>query len=249
MSLGVELAALLVELGVGPRVVGADSRSLAIPELVNALDLGDPAAPSPDVARSVQPGLVLVLAAPSEPGAALARALEAEGVAAYLLAPRDANEVIAAIHRVGRLVGRELRAAGVAARVLREVSEIATLRDGGTRLSAVWVLEGDPLVVVGGSGLLHELLELAGAENAFHSPQRDRLSVTSAEVAARAPDVWIASQSEGAEVLGPGRRVITIDPALAELPLLDIASRVRALHDALYGPAGAPAPGGDRFSP
>lgn len=237
VSIGAELGQLLVEMGLGPDVVGVDSPTLAIPELAHALDLGEPATPSLDLARGARPELVLVLAAPSEPGEGFAKALEAEGIPAYVFAPRDANEVIAAIHRVGRLVGKELRAETVAARLTREVSEIATLRDGRPRWTAAWVLDGDPLVVIGASGLLHELLELAGAENAFHTPQVDRLTITPAELAASAPDVVLASPPAPAL---PGARSIAIDPALAALPLLDIPARVRALHAVLYPPPAAP---------
>lgn len=238
VSLGAELGELLVEMGLGPDVVGVDSPSLAIPELAHALDLGDPAAPSVELARSVRPELVLVLAAPTQAGARFALALEAGGIPAYVLAPRDANEVIATIHRIGRLVGRELRAATVAARLTREVSATATLRDGRSRLTVAWVLEGEPLVVVGASGLLHELLELAGAENAFHTPQRDRLGITSAELAASAPDVVLAPSPADPAV--PGARILAIDPTLAALPLLDLPGRVRALHAALYPPPASP---------
>ena len=232
VSLGAELGRVLVEMGLGPGVVGVDSPSLEVPELARALDLGELAAPSVALARSLRPQLVLVLAAPSEPGAEFAQALGAEGIPAHVFAPRDANEVIATIHRIGRLVGRELRAATVAARLAREVSAIATLRDGRHRSIAAWVLADDPLVVVGASGLLHELLELAGAENAFHAPQLDRLTITPAELAASRPEVVVAAAPVAAILAGA--RSVAIDPALAALPLLDLPARVRALHDALY---------------
>lgn len=232
MSLGVELGAVLVEMGLGPAVVGVDSPSLAIPELAHALDLGDPTAPSVELARSLRPDLVLVLAAPAAAGAGFARGLEAQGIPAHVLAPQDANEVIASIHRIGSLVGRELRAANVAGRLTRDVSEIATRRDGRPRLSVAWVLEGDPLVVVGASGILHEILELAGGENAFHAPESERLAVTSAELAASAPDVVLAALPDAP--IPPGARRVAVDPDLRALPLLDLPARVRALHAALY---------------
>ncbi len=232
VSLGGDLAGLLVELGVGPSVVGVDSPSLEIPELTHALDLGDPADLSLALARGARPDLVLVLAEPSHPAAGFARTLEREGVPAHVLTPLDANGVVAEIHRVGRLVGRELRAANLVARLTQEVSEIATLRDGRHRSTAAWVLEVEPLVVVGGSGLLHELLELAGAENAFHTPRDHRLVITPAELGAVAPEVVLVPSGVGP--LLTGARRIPIDPALAALPLLDVASRVRSLHAALY---------------
>ena len=120
----------------------------------------------------------------------------------------------------------------IAASLTREVSEIAILRDGRTRLSVAWVIGRDPLVVVGGSGLLHELLELAGAENAFHTPGEARLDVTTAELTARQPDVVLFAPAFSVAV--PGAKSVSVDPGLARLPLLDVPTRVRALYAALY---------------
>jgi iron complex transport system substrate-binding protein len=229
---GAELGRVLVELGLGPAVVGVDSPSLAAPELAHALDLGEGVALSAELARSLAPELVLVLAGPSDPAAAFAASLGAQGIPAHVLAPRDANEVLDAIARIGRLTGRELRAAALAARLTREVAEVATLRDGQSRLRVAWVIAGEPLVVVGGSGLLHELLELAGAENAFHTPQEERLAPAAAELAARAPDVVLGAPAFLPAV--PGAKGVAADPALAALPLLDLPARVRTLHALLY---------------
>jgi ABC-type hemin transport system substrate-binding protein len=236
VSVGAELGRILVDLGLGPSVVGVDSPSLAAPELAHALDLGEGAALSAELARSLAPELVLVLGGPSDPAAAFAAALAAQGIPAHVLAPRDANGVLDAIARIGRLGGRELRAAALAARLTREVAEVATRRDGLSRLRVAWVIGGEPLVVVGGSGLLHELLELAGAENAFHTPQGERLAVAPAELAARAPDVVLGAPALLPAV--PGAQRVAADPALAALPLLDLPARVRALYALLY-PAAA----------
>ena len=232
VSVGPELGRVLVELGLGSRVVGVDSASHAIPELAHAIDLGGRDALSDELARRARPNLVLVLAGASAPEANFARTIAAEQIPAYVLSPSDANEVIATVHRIGRLVGREQRAAVFAAGLTRQVSEIAILRDGRTRLSAAWVIGRDPLVVVGGSGLLHELLELAGAENAFHTPGETRLDVTAAELSAREPDVVLSAPAFAIAV--PGAESVSVDPALARLPVLDVPTRVRALYAALY---------------
>jgi ABC-type Fe3+-hydroxamate transport system substrate-binding protein len=146
--------------------------------------------------------------------------------------------VVAAIHRVGRLVGRELRATSLAAQLTAEVARIATERDGRHRTLAVWLVDGAPLTAVGGSGILHELLELAGAENAFHTPEDARIAVDAAQIAARAPEIVIAPPDLAAQV--PGARTVSIDPRLAALPLLDLPARVEALHAVMYPDAAAP---------
>jgi iron complex transport system substrate-binding protein len=234
VSVGPDLGRVLVELGLGPSVVGVDSPSLALPELARALDLGSGAALSGERARSLAPELVLVLAGPADPAARFAATLAAEGIPAHVLAPRDANAVLDAIARIGRLTGKELRAAAVAARLTRDVTQLATLRDGRTRLRVAWLIGDEPLVAVGASGLLHELLELAGAENALHAPQGEALALTAAQLAAAAPDVVLGAPALLPSV--PGARSVALDPALSALPLLDLPGRVRALHDVLYPP-------------
>jgi iron complex transport system substrate-binding protein len=235
LSLSLDVSASLVELGLGPSVVGADRASLSLPELSRAVDLGDPGEFSLELARGLRPELVVGLA--TDAGARLAQALEADGVPAHLFETRSANDVLEAVHRLGGILRRETRAAALAARMIQEVSAVATLRDGRSRLRVAWVLERDPLVVVGGTGLLHELLELAGAENAFHGPPEERLSVSVDELAARAPEVVLVPPGAPAPQDLPalaGARALVVPPELAALPLLDLPGRVRALHRVLY---------------
>lgn len=236
LSLSRDVSELLVELGVGASVVGADSASLALPGLANAVDLGPGGEHAPELTNTLRADLAIALG--DATGQALAAALEQRGVPTVLLAPRSANEVIEALHRLGALVHRETRAAVIAARITREVSEINTRRDGRPRLVAVWLLEQDPPVVVGGTGLLHELLELAGAENAFHGPQGERIRVTSAELAASTPDLWLDSTGAppGASrlVVPSGARLEVVPSELARLPALDLVSRITRLHALLY---------------
>jgi ABC-type Fe3+-hydroxamate transport system substrate-binding protein len=238
VAVGPELGRLLVELGVARSVVGVDSPSLEIPELARALDLGSAAEPSADLARSLEPELVLALAAEGTPAARFMAELSANGFRAVRLAPRDSNEVVGEIHRVGRLVGRELRAAMLVARFTADVAQIATRRDGRHRLVTAWVIDADPLTVVGGGGLLHELLELAGAENAFHAQADERLPMTAADLRERAPEVVLGPPAVAAQV--PDARGVAADPELAALPLLDLPARVAALHAVLYPTEAAP---------
>jgi hypothetical protein len=113
-------------------------------------------------------------------------------------------------------------------------------RDGRSRLRVVWVVEREPLVVVGNDGMLHEILELAGAENGFHGPSGARLRTTPAEIALSAPDLVLDSSAHGPPPALPqalARR--RIPPELARVPALDVIPRVRRLHLLLYPDEGA----------
>ena len=235
LSLSPEVSRLIVELGVGREVVGADTASLALPELAEAVDLGPNAERGAELASALRAQRAIGLG--DARGRALALRLEAQGVPTTLLAPRSANEVVEAVHRLGNVLRRETRATAVAARIARDVSRVATRRDGRARLVAAWLLERDPPVVVGGGGLLHELLELSGAENAFHGPLEERLATTPEALAALKLDVLLdaSGAAPDAAPLGPeGVRLQPVPPELATLPALDLVERVTRLHALLY---------------
>src|SRR5262245_44674980 len=113
LSLSPEVSAALVELGVGPSVVGADRASLGIPGLARAIDLGDRGGFSLELARGLRPDLVVGLA--TDPATRLAQALEADGVRAQLFETPSANDVVEAVHRLGAILRCDTRATALAA--------------------------------------------------------------------------------------------------------------------------------------
>lgn len=228
-----EVTRLLVELGAGGAIVGADSLSLREIPFATALDLGPGCASALDAAAGMVPALAVLLGGAGDE--ALAAGLAERGLETLVLGPRNANQVAAAHHRVAERLGVPLRGSLSVARLTREVSAIATRRDGLSRVRVVWIVARDPLVVVGSGGMLHEVLELAGAENAYHGSADERRSIAAAEITASAPDLVLDS-SGGAKRLPLPRqiRVRRIAPELATVPALDLAARVRALHGELY---------------
>jgi len=228
-----EVARLLVELGAGGEVVAADSLSLRELPAGKALDLGPACADALPAAAAIAPALAVLLDGGAD--AALAPGLAERGLETLVLAPRSANEVVAAHHRVAERLGTPWRGAQSVARLTREISQVATSRDGLRRLKVVWIVAREPLAAVGSAGMLHEILELAGAENAFHGGAEGSQATSPAEVVASAPDLVLDSSGAAAPLPFPGNLpVLRIAPDLATLPALDLAPRVLALHEALY---------------
>lgn len=101
----------------------------------------------------------------------------------------------------------------------------------------MWALEREPLVAVGANGILHEILELAGAENGFHEPAQERIVVTPAQIAARAPDLVLDAtgrENSDSHALPPHLRIERIPVELSSVPALDVLPRVGRLHAVLY---------------
>jgi ABC-type Fe3+-hydroxamate transport system substrate-binding protein len=235
LSLAPGLSALLVELGVADGVVGADTASRALPELAASADLGALDENALALAASLRPDFALFLGDEAPP---FARALEARGVRSVVFSPRSANDVVDTVRRLGTLLGRETRAAMVSARLTREVASYATRRDGRERLAVAWLLRRDPPTVVGGTGLLHELLELAGAENAFHgppgAPTAARVVIRPEELRDERIDVVLDASGARGSALATDARVLRVAPELAALPTLDLIARVAGLYALLY---------------
>lgn len=241
VSLSPEVSRILLDLGVGDEIVAADAVSGDLPGLADPLDLGELDSASVARVQELAPDVVIGLA--DERSQAYAAKLEALGNHVVLLAPRSANEVDAAVLRIGDLVAREMRARAVAARTVREVSQIATRRDGRSRLRVALVIRCDPMTVTGGEGLIHETLELAGAENVFHEPGLEERKITGSELAARAPEVVLDASGAGPasacfDAASWGGRVEPLPSRLAALPTLDLVARVRRLHEILYPESG-----------
>jgi ABC-type Fe3+-hydroxamate transport system substrate-binding protein len=211
VALSPDVARVLIDLEVAHAVTGVD-----------------------DVDRIVglEPDLVLGLA--GDPERKLGAALTERGVKVELLDPRSMDEVVSAIRRIGELVGQPERAYQLTRRMLLDITRIAVLRDGKKRLTVAWVIDRDPLTVVGGNGLLHQVLELAGAENVLHGMDDPQVVLDEPGFAALRYDAIV--DATGAETPPPDGAAPTLQlaPELAALPAFDVRRRVQILHELLY---------------
>jgi ABC-type Fe3+-hydroxamate transport system substrate-binding protein len=238
VSLSPELSRLIVEFGLASQIVGVDSASHSIPELTSAADLGELETADATVIAALKPDFVFALGEDSK--LSFAAALRERGLALHVLNPTDANDVIQSIRELGIIVGREDRAQSAVRQLTEEISEIATERDGKNRLSVAWVLQRDPLIIVGNRGLLHQILELAGGEIALHRLQGERIEVSFEVLAASNPDLILDSTPKSRhEPIAMGVRTEVPPTSVSELPALDLLGRIQIIHRLLYPPQSA----------
>jgi ABC-type hemin transport system substrate-binding protein len=231
ISCAPEITQILLELGAARALVGADADSRRLPGLEAALDLGEACERAPAAAPGLRPDSLLVLG--NEPGRALARSLEERGLAVRVLEPRSLDELVEVYQQLGVLAGDAASADRAVTALVRSISSIAVQRDGKRRLRVVWLLARDPLVAVGGEGMLHEMLELAGAENAVHGPAAERVVLGARQLTSSGADLALDSSGvSGRPELQLASR--SIPPELAALPALDPLERIGALHELLY---------------
>jgi ABC-type hemin transport system substrate-binding protein len=232
---GREITRVVVALGAEPGVLGADTASRSFPTLSAAADLGKNCSDAPALAESLDVDVVLL----DDNDPELLAELEARRIRNRVFSPITLDEVVRDYHELGALLAVETRAMMLVGAITNGISAIAVRRDGRTRVSVAWILspvpDRDSWDAVGSTGLMHELLELAGAENAFHGSVLPRHRVSTSELGDITLDLVLDSTG-GTELrdLRPGIEVRTAPAALTRQPILDPLARIEALHALLY---------------
>jgi vitamin B12 transport system substrate-binding protein len=235
ISLSPELSRLIVEFGLATEIVGVDAASHSLPELESAADLGELENLDVSVVADLTPNFIFVLG--KEKQIPVAAALRERGIPLYVFNPTSSNAVIQSIQDLGIILGRKERAQSAVRRLTQKTSKIATERDGEKRPSVTWILQRDPLIVVGNRGLLHEILELAGGEITLHQFSGERIEVSLDVLAAGNPDLILDSTPQGRrEPIAMGVRTEVLSTSISELPTLDILGRIQIIHELLYPP-------------
>jgi ABC-type Fe3+-hydroxamate transport system substrate-binding protein len=235
VSLSPELSRLIVEFGLATEIVGVDAASRSLPELESAANLGEFESLDVSVIAALKPNFVFVLG--EENQFPFAAALRDRGIPLYAFNPTSANAVIQSIQDLGIILDRKDRAQSAVRRLTQETSRVATERDGEKRPSVAWILQRDPLIVVGNRGLLHEILELAGGEISLHQLPGERIEVSFDVLAASNPDLILDSTPlSRREPISIGVRTEVLPTWTGELPTLDILGRIQIIHGLLYPP-------------
>jgi iron complex transport system substrate-binding protein len=199
---------LLFALGAGDRLVGRTrwcdypAEAARIPDLGNGID------PNVEAVVAAKPDLVLLYKSGANRGAA--ERLRALGVPTLELA----TDRIADIDRLTRLLGRALglreAAESLAARTDRELTAASQPAERSTARPSVFILAWDrPAMTLGAGSFLSEILERAGARNAFADLPTSSAQVSIEAVASRDPDYILVSSAEDPAVAGrPEWRVV-----------------------------------------
>ncbi|MBW2493874.1 MAG: ABC transporter substrate-binding protein [Deltaproteobacteria bacterium] len=235
ISLSPELSRLIVSFGLATEIIGVDAASHSLPKLESTANLGTLEGLDTSAVTALKPDFVFVLGEDDQ--IPIAAELRERGIPLYIFNPTSSNAVIQSIQDLGTILDRKERAQSATRRLTQEISKIATERDGEKRPSVAWILQRDPIVVVGDRGLLHEILELAGGEIALHQFPGERIEVSRHMLAARKPDLILDSSPQGQqEPIAMGVRTEVIPTSIGELPTLDLLGRIQLIHGLLDPP-------------
>jgi len=192
VSLAPSLTHILIALDAGDRIVGADRYSLELDAMAGhrAASLGGVFAP--DLERTVELAPELVLVVTTREQQAFLKALAVRGIRVEALPElHTLEDVLSSFARVGAWLGLEPEGVALRARVRGELDAVARSVDSLGAPSVAFVVERDPLYVVGGGSFVNDLIETAGGRNVFAELERPYQPVSLEALAERSPDVLL----------------------------------------------------------
>lgn len=197
VSLVPAVTEMLFAVGAGPQVVGVSSYDKHPAEVATRPRVG--ALLDPDLERilSLKPDLVVTYGSQTALHEQLARA----NIATFTYRHGGIGDTLETFEAVATRVGRG-DAGRAAAQVLRaQLTSIRMRVEGQPRPRTLLVFGREPGTIrhvwaSGGVGFLHELLDVAGADNVFGDVARENLQATSELLLARAPEVIVELRAE-----------------------------------------------------
>lgn len=164
LSLVPSVTRALIEMGAGTALVGrTDYDTMASVQALPSVGGGL----QPDLERVLTLGPDLVVRFGGEQDAVTPPALDARGIAHLAVRPDRVADVRAIVAQLGRVMGRTEAADSLVAALDRYLADVRARVAGQKRVRVVYLLGGTPPWVAGPRTYVSDLLDAAGADNAF----------------------------------------------------------------------------------
>ena len=233
VSLVPSATGILLALGQAEQLVGRTDYDTA-PQVAHLPSVGGGLGASVERIVTLDPDLVIHFRADSDP--ATPRQLEAAGIPHLAIRPDRIEDVRRIVLMLGAVVHEETRADSLVEALDRGLADV-TARVTSAPRPRVVLIGGDPPTVAGPGTFLHELVLIAGGENAFADVGELYAPVSLEEIIRRDVDLILAPESvlvpsalEGItlrriplDVLTPGLEVVESARVLATLLHPEIA--------------------------
>ena len=231
LSLVPSATAILVSLGVSDVLVGRTDfdTTTALRDLPS---VGGGLQPDLERLVTLRPDLVIRFA--GEQDTVTPRALAARVIPHLAVRPDRIEDVHAIVRQLGVVMGRVAKADSLIATLDRELAEVRRLVAARERVRVAYLLGGIPPWVAGPGTYVADLLEVAGAANAFADLDHLYAPVSLEELLMRDIDAFVVARGT---VVSPRLRarapVREVSPDI-ELPGLGLGQAARALAEVLH---------------
>ena len=247
VSMNPSLTRILVAIGARDTLVGVDEFSARAEPAVSSLPrVGGLYSPSLESVVALRPDLVVLV--PSFEQREFRTRLTQLGLSVQEYDPVRFEQVLETILALGKRVGHETEAKARVDAIRRTQRAVERAVAGRPPLSAVLVLQREPLFVAGGGSFLDEMIAMAGARN-LGAALGETWPRTSVEwLVGVAPQIILDSDSDPAPAVAfwarwpsipavAQRRVVAIDAGDVTLPGPDLDRALLKLARALHGDA------------
>lgn len=193
VSLTPSISELMFDLGAGDLLVGRTRWGSYPAALAEVPSVGDGLNPNVEAVVARNPDLVVMYPSPAN---ALARARFRElGIETLTLRTDLLSDITRAARTLGERTGTAARAESLAVRLERQLDSLARWNRslGVTLVILAW---HDPPIVIGRTSFQHQLVELAGAANAFRDLEAPSGQVSIETLAERDPDLILRFSDE-----------------------------------------------------
>jgi iron complex transport system substrate-binding protein len=183
---------MLFAIGAGDRVVAVGSYDHYPPEVQQLPRVGALIDPNVERILSLKPDLVVVYDTQAE----LKQQLERAGIPFFSYSHRGVPDISQTIRSLGARVGAEPAANALADRMERQLAAIRGRVSGEHRPKTLLIFGRERgslrnIDASGGYGFLHDMLEIAGGDDALGDLRRQSVMMTTEMVLARAPEVIV----------------------------------------------------------
>ena len=195
ISMGPSITEILVELGAGERIVGADEHSFDIAGLPEDIPLFMAIAPDAEQLLAAAPDLIFVMGMLRDVGEDPFRVIENAGVRIVdIPTSTSLSEIMEDIRLIAEVMGVEQAGEEIIKEMEAQIRAIRAVGEGiDHRKTVYFELEGLPQLYSFGQGVfLNEMLELIGAENIF-ADETGWLAVSGEAVLAANPAVILTN--------------------------------------------------------
>ncbi|HEU4386325.1 MAG TPA: cobalamin-binding protein [Blastocatellia bacterium] len=187
ISLAPSVTETLFVVGAGNSVVGVTT-FCDFPSEVAAVDkVGDTQRPSIEKIISLKPDLVI--ASTSSQLETFVNRLDDLGVPVFVSNPRDLEGVVRSVETIGEVAGRTEAGRAVAGALRSRIESVKRRIEGLARPRVLLILGGEPLITVGGTTFVNDLIEASGGRS-ISADQKGEYPQFSLETAiAKEPEV------------------------------------------------------------
>jgi len=181
---------ILFAIGAGQQVAGVDAYSNYPPEAESLPKVGDYMQASAESVVALKPDVVFASTVHQQ----LVTQLEGLGIKVVVVEPESFDGLYKDIEMVGRIMGHEQAAAQVVQEMKAKLAGVADKLKGlpAEDRPVVWYeVWADPLMSVGPTTYIHQVIELAGGVNLAEDADTDYPIISNEFVVARDPDVIV----------------------------------------------------------